>query len=204
MFNVWDITPCSHLKLNKHFGGTCYLYFQGQKISQVASRAQRYVRVDRILHNHRCENLKSYNADFQVLKNPRLYSLVLVEVRLGEGEVLGSEKGKVLKSWLLLWAQEKRWVGALLCVIGINFYINVGRSKLQWNFDVTTGRDACELCSARWNLSTNPEMKHYRSVGRVNCCWSSPAQSFLFRISPDLLTYFTVSWLWEDTWILSK
>jgi hypothetical protein len=30
---VWDITPCSSLKVNQHFGGTCRLHLQGRIIS---------------------------------------------------------------------------------------------------------------------------------------------------------------------------
>jgi hypothetical protein len=29
----WDITSCSPLKVNRHFGGTCHLHLQGQRIS---------------------------------------------------------------------------------------------------------------------------------------------------------------------------
>jgi hypothetical protein len=36
---VWDITPCSPLKVNRHFGGTCRLHLQGRKISR--TRKQR-------------------------------------------------------------------------------------------------------------------------------------------------------------------
>jgi hypothetical protein len=30
----WDITPCSPLKVNRRFGGTCHLHLQCQRISQ--------------------------------------------------------------------------------------------------------------------------------------------------------------------------
>jgi hypothetical protein len=30
----WDITPCSPLKVNRRFGGKCYLYRQGRRIIQ--------------------------------------------------------------------------------------------------------------------------------------------------------------------------
>jgi hypothetical protein len=30
----WDITPCSPLKVNRHFGRTCRIYFKGRRISQ--------------------------------------------------------------------------------------------------------------------------------------------------------------------------
>jgi hypothetical protein len=31
----WDITPCSPLKVNGQFGGTCHLHLQGLGICQV-------------------------------------------------------------------------------------------------------------------------------------------------------------------------
>jgi hypothetical protein len=91
-------TPCSSLKVNRRFGGTCRLNLQGwrtgkqeTRVKQIASRDQlemeetcysetsvdiqrttrRYIPEDRTLHNHRCENLNSYmyyNASFQGLK----------------------------------------------------------------------------------------------------------------------------------------
>jgi hypothetical protein len=33
-----DITPCSPLKANRHFGGTCRLNLQGQGISQARNK----------------------------------------------------------------------------------------------------------------------------------------------------------------------
>jgi hypothetical protein len=44
----WGTTPCSPLKVNRRFEGTYRLHFLG------------YIPDDGILHNHRCENLKSY------------------------------------------------------------------------------------------------------------------------------------------------
>jgi hypothetical protein len=95
----WDITPCSPLSVNRHFGGTYHLHLQVQRnkfskkpASKQASRwqameaicssetsvnternARRYIPEDDTLHNHRCENLKSYEAD-SVFET--LYSLV--------------------------------------------------------------------------------------------------------------------------------
>jgi hypothetical protein len=34
----WDITPCSPLKVNQNFGGTCRLHLQGRKISQARNQ----------------------------------------------------------------------------------------------------------------------------------------------------------------------
>jgi hypothetical protein len=31
---IWDITPCSPLKVNRRFGGTCRLHLQGRIISR--------------------------------------------------------------------------------------------------------------------------------------------------------------------------
>jgi hypothetical protein len=62
----WDITPCNPLKVNRRFGGTCRLHLQGRRISQARNQsesrwqARSYIPEDRTLHNHRCENLKSY------------------------------------------------------------------------------------------------------------------------------------------------
>jgi hypothetical protein len=94
----WDITPCSALKVNRHFKETFRLNLQGRKICRgrnqreikcqaelVSSSAhsstlkmevtcssgksvnfqlttRRYISEDRTLHNHRCDNLKSYNT----------------------------------------------------------------------------------------------------------------------------------------------
>jgi hypothetical protein len=34
----WDITPCSHLIVNRHFGETCRLHLQGGRINQVRNQ----------------------------------------------------------------------------------------------------------------------------------------------------------------------
>jgi hypothetical protein len=46
----WDITLCNPLKVNGRFGGKLHLNLQGR----------RHIPEDRTLHNHLCENLKSY------------------------------------------------------------------------------------------------------------------------------------------------
>jgi hypothetical protein len=45
-----------------------------------------------------------------------------------------------------------------------------------------------------WDYSCS--LKTDRPVGRLNCCCSSPAQSFLFPSLGDLLSYFSLSPLW--------
>jgi hypothetical protein len=36
--SLWDITPCSSLKVNRRFEGTCHLHLQGRRISQVKNQ----------------------------------------------------------------------------------------------------------------------------------------------------------------------
>jgi hypothetical protein len=38
----WDITPCSPLKVNWRFGGTCRLHLQGQRISKARNKRERW------------------------------------------------------------------------------------------------------------------------------------------------------------------
>jgi hypothetical protein len=86
----WDKTPCSPLSINRRVGETYRLHLQGRKnkfskklaLKQMESRTfstlkieticssetsvvtqrttRRYIPDDGTLHNHRCENLKSY------------------------------------------------------------------------------------------------------------------------------------------------
>jgi hypothetical protein len=75
----WDITPCSPLKVNKHFAllATCFnagfladysstLKMEAKYSSETSDDFQRTTRrynsEDRTPHNHRCENLKSYTV----------------------------------------------------------------------------------------------------------------------------------------------
>jgi hypothetical protein len=37
---VWDIMPCSTLKVNRRFGGKCRLHLQGRKISGERNQQQ--------------------------------------------------------------------------------------------------------------------------------------------------------------------
>jgi hypothetical protein len=63
----WDITPCSPLKVNQHFRGTCHFHFQGQRLMQETGIKQAVTLVSTLLHtrryNHLCENLKSYKIE---------------------------------------------------------------------------------------------------------------------------------------------
>jgi hypothetical protein len=36
----WEITPCSPLKINRRFGGTCRLHFHGRKIIQAINQCE--------------------------------------------------------------------------------------------------------------------------------------------------------------------
>jgi hypothetical protein len=82
----WDIMPCSPLKVNLLFGGACPFIFRlclppaftlvSCSVPSLTSKmeatcsprtlvdfqqtTQRYVPEDRTLHNHQCENTKSY------------------------------------------------------------------------------------------------------------------------------------------------
>jgi hypothetical protein len=70
----WDITPCSLLNVNRRFGGT-YSHHQGRRISDARNQEAIcssktsvdfqqttwcYIPENGTLHNHSCENLKSY------------------------------------------------------------------------------------------------------------------------------------------------
>jgi hypothetical protein len=101
----WDITPCSPLKVDRCFGGTSHLHFQGRRIRQARNQSEAgrkqilvsflayystlkmevtcssetlidfqrttrpYIPEERTLHNHRCEELKSYKlcVDLQII-----------------------------------------------------------------------------------------------------------------------------------------
>jgi hypothetical protein len=81
----WNITKCSPLKINQHFGGTCCLnransmratYFRAGYSSTLKMEAicssetlvefqwtiRRYIQGYRTIHNHNCEDLRSYTA----------------------------------------------------------------------------------------------------------------------------------------------
>jgi hypothetical protein len=57
-----DITPCSPLKVDQRFGVICRLNLRGRTETSVDFQrtTRRYIPEVRTLHNHRCENLKSY------------------------------------------------------------------------------------------------------------------------------------------------
>jgi hypothetical protein len=100
---IWDITPCSLLKVNRSFGRTCRLHLQGRRICQTRKQREsrwqveqtcssetsvdfqrttrRYIPEDRTLRNHRCENLISYII-IPRLEKPETYSLFTVDYGL--------------------------------------------------------------------------------------------------------------------------
>jgi hypothetical protein len=91
----WDITPCSQLRVIRRFRGTYCLHLQGRKISRARNQHEsrrRYVppkcwltlngllglisqKEDDTLHNHHCENLKSY-IWYVVLKELSCWALM--------------------------------------------------------------------------------------------------------------------------------
>jgi hypothetical protein len=79
-FIFWNITPCSLVKVNRCLGGKYRLHPQGRRVSQARNKHEAgskeamfiwnnfrlvldktaHIPEYRTLHNHRCENLKSY------------------------------------------------------------------------------------------------------------------------------------------------
>jgi hypothetical protein len=37
---IWDVMPCSPLKINRRFGGTCNFLLQGRRISQARDQSK--------------------------------------------------------------------------------------------------------------------------------------------------------------------
>jgi hypothetical protein len=80
----WDMTLCSPLSFNRRFEGTYRLHLQGRrnKSSTLKMKAicssetsvetqcttRRHIPEDDTLHNHHCENLKSYKLDTNYYK----------------------------------------------------------------------------------------------------------------------------------------
>jgi hypothetical protein len=86
----WDMTPCSLLSCNRHFRGTYRLHLQGHsacllvfaeiisstlKMEAICSpetsvatqqTTWHHIPEDDTLHNHHCENLKSYMHSFKI------------------------------------------------------------------------------------------------------------------------------------------
>jgi hypothetical protein len=72
----WDMTPCSPLSFNRRFGGTYGLHLQGR----------RNIPEDDTLHNHGCENLKSYNQIFLCLFC-ELFLIIVVIIKQNVGQM---------------------------------------------------------------------------------------------------------------------
>jgi hypothetical protein len=85
----WDVTPCSPLKINRSLGVdkppdftlvSCSAYFSTLKMEAIfysetsvdtQLTTRRYIPEDSTLHNHRCENPKSYIRDCVLNTPPR-------------------------------------------------------------------------------------------------------------------------------------
>jgi hypothetical protein len=55
---VWDIMPCSSLKINRCFGGTCRLHFQDSKISRTRNQLEAIIK-----HRSACYLLNAAGSD---------------------------------------------------------------------------------------------------------------------------------------------
>jgi hypothetical protein len=84
----WDIMPCGPLKVNQHFREICRLYLQGSKHCLVHDGFLLGLLFnpedgeDRTLHNHHCENLKSYIITSVLFIQVAVLYTVLVAVTL--------------------------------------------------------------------------------------------------------------------------
>jgi hypothetical protein len=85
----WDMTSCSLLSFNRRFGGTYRLHLQGRReaicSSETSAETQQTTRrhnPDDTLHNHHCQNLKSYrtsfNLSFGIMQAPGFLSVQLL------------------------------------------------------------------------------------------------------------------------------
>jgi hypothetical protein len=80
--NFWDITPCSPLSVNRRFGGTFRLHIQGRRNKFSKKPASKQVACH--LHNHRCENLKSYTVYFFLEYTTTFYGAPFMEKNMGQ------------------------------------------------------------------------------------------------------------------------
>jgi hypothetical protein len=70
---IWDIMPCSSLKVNQGFRATCHHHLQVEEYAKATCSSkmsvyfqrttQCYIPENWALHNHHCENLKPYKNE---------------------------------------------------------------------------------------------------------------------------------------------
>jgi hypothetical protein len=129
----WDITSCSLLKTNHHFGGICRFHLQGQRISQGRDQCeasskkhqmtQHYIPEDRTLHKYSTQNCWVFrlcpSSSILKLENITFWKLDLF-LSSGEGEtpiLLGPLVRANLSHWTQICFSPQVWgeTPTLLC-----------------------------------------------------------------------------------------
>jgi hypothetical protein len=68
----WDITPCSPLKVNRRFGGTCRLHLQGRRMRQVRNHREAGINQNVI-----SQKIELFITTAASTMNPTIYGVVI-------------------------------------------------------------------------------------------------------------------------------
>jgi hypothetical protein len=117
----WDTTPCSSLKANWRFGGTCHLYLLGQRISQARNQHEAICLPNFGLHRRQGGNARQQVSShclthWKEWTNKRERSTCQLPLALpfNWANQLFPIQTELLASWLFCLLTASRWLLASL------------------------------------------------------------------------------------------
>jgi hypothetical protein len=76
----WDIMPCSPLKVNRRFGGTCRLHLQARRISKVRNQRESRCQAFSGLHDIIYQRIELFINTAVRTSNPAFLLLVVISI----------------------------------------------------------------------------------------------------------------------------
>jgi hypothetical protein len=133
----------------------------------------------------------------ECVHSPRV---TLTYTNCGDEIIMGSWRQRVRNVRIFRINHCSRETELFLTVWGNLMFLKLGDSFGRWSNRLSAGGcQPAHLCVVVDSIYRPINIYIYIPVGRVNCCWRSPTQSFSVLGPAGLMnTYFTVSWLWES------
>jgi hypothetical protein len=99
----WYIMPCSPLKVDQSFGGTCGPQFQGQRISQVRNQSESRWQAKELCITKGFHQILNYYVGYKVLTEVLMKVCIFWNIRL-------CSPLKVNRHWNRPWLPQKSWL----------------------------------------------------------------------------------------------
>jgi hypothetical protein len=141
--DFWDMTPCSLLKYNRCFGGTCRLHFQGRRIRQAINQSESWGQTGDYIF---LRNVGWLPTDYTALYSRTRSSFL----RNSPSKLLKSENNRLRREW-----QN-----------GTSYYLYPLTLLISW--DWTSQYEICSYLFTHWK--SLPNFCHHQIMVSITVC----------------------------------